>query len=248
MMTAFLEATVLEKRFGAKRVLKDVRLELASGEVVSLVGTSGCGKSTLLRIVAGLDRDYRGAVRLDGRTLTGSTREIGFVFQEPRLFPWLTVGENVAFEAGLVRSDAWRAPEVAALLDQVGLRDHERHYPKQLSGGQAQRVAIARALFGRPKLLLLDEPFSAVDAFTRMHLQDLLLRIAGTRGITVLIVTHDIDEAVYLSDRIQLFDVATHGIGGQVSVPLPRSRDRGDQRLAAVKRSVLDALELTHAL
>ena len=243
---SFLEIEVAEKRFGARLVLKNLRLALARGEIVSLVGPSGCGKSTLLAIAAGLDRQARAAVRLDGRQLADAGVEdgIGFVFQEPRLFPWLDVGRNVAFGS---RPDAVPAPAVDALLDEVGLAGYARHLPRQLSGGQAQRVAIARGLATQPRVLLMDEPFSAVDAITRMKLQDLVLRVARERGLTVLLVTHDIDEAVHLSDRIVLLDGQPGPPRAEIPVSLARPRTRGDARAAALKAGILAMLGLEAA-
>ncbi|HEY9107348.1 MAG TPA: ABC transporter ATP-binding protein, partial [Roseateles sp.] len=193
---SLLDIHVLSKRFGERLVLCDVKLALQPGEVVSLVGASGCGKSTLLRIAARLDREFAGWVK--GGDGEGRAPDIGVVFQEPRLFPWLTVAQNVAFAVGAPRADE----RALALLAEVGLAGLEQALPKQLSGGQAQRVAIARALFTRPRVLLLDEPFSAVDAFTRMKLQDLLADVARRHAVTLLLVTHDIDEAVLLGDRV----------------------------------------------
>ena len=194
-----LDVHVHAKRFGANVVLSDVRLRLAAGELVTLVGASGCGKSTLLRIVGGLDAAYDGRLQFQGRPLSGPNDDIGFIFQEPRLFPWLTVADNVAFRSGRPGAND---PKVQRLLEEVGLAHLAQALPKQLSGGQAQRVALARGLYSQPRVLLLDEPFSAVDAFTRIKLQDLLLRVACTNGITVLMVTHDVDEASLLSDRV----------------------------------------------
>jgi sulfonate transport system ATP-binding protein len=242
---ALLDAQVRTKRFGAKTVLADVEIAIAQGEIVALVGASGCGKSSLLRLIAGLDHDYKGSIRLDGRSLGGLTRDIGFVFQEPRLFPWLTVAENVAFDLGRAgRND----PRVTALLGEVGLAGRERALPKELSGGQAQRVAIARGLFTQPRLLLLDEPFSAVDAFTRMHLQDLLLSMAARHATSLLMVTHDIDEACFVADRVLVLEASPGRVRDEIAVPLARPRDRGDARLAAIKSQVLQALHLAHAL
>ncbi|CAN7315407.1 ABC transporter ATP-binding protein [Variovorax sp. LjRoot84] len=244
-MSALLDVRIARKRFGAREVLRDIHLRLRPGEVVSLVGASGCGKSTLLRLVAGLDRDHEGEVRLDGRAVTGPTRDIRFVFQEPRLFPWLSVARNVAFDLGGHAIDAAR---VDALLQEVGLAGLGTRLPKQLSGGQAQRVAIARGLFVQPRLLLLDEPFSAVDAFTRLKLQELLLNIAQAHRITVLLVTHDIDEAVYLSDRVIVFEAEPGRITAQVPIELPRARSRDDPRVAAAIAEVRHALQAAHAI
>ncbi|TAK81139.1 MAG: ABC transporter ATP-binding protein, partial [Aquabacterium sp.] len=210
---------------------------------------SGCGKSTLLRIAAGLEADYEGEVSLAGRRLQGLTREIGFVFQEPRLFPWLTVGRNVAFDLGAGAHRGGRYdPRVSELLAEVGLAGYEDALPKQLSGGQAQRVAIARGLFNRPRVLLLDEPFSAVDAFTRMKLQDLLLDVARRHGTTLLLVTHDIDEAVYLADRVVVMQAAPGTVSHEVEVPLARGRGRDDPPLAVARSQVLHRLQAVHAI
>jgi sulfonate transport system ATP-binding protein len=244
-MTDMLDVHVRAKRFGDKRVLQDLRVAVASGEIVTLVGASGCGKSTLLRIVAGLDQAYDGEVRLNGRVQHGLTREIGFIFQEPRLFPWLTVAENIAFDLGRAgRKD----PRVGALLAEVGLAGYEDALPKQLSGGQAQRVAIARGLFTQPRLLLLDEPFSAVDAFTRMKLQDMLVDVAHTHDITLLLVTHDIDESVFVSDRVLVLESQPGRLREQIGVAVPRPRDRAAPELASLRSRVLGALHEVHAI
>lgn len=243
-MTHALDIHIAEKRYDARIVLRDVGIRLRQGEVVSLIGASGCGKSSLLSIASGLDRDFHGRIALHGRPLDGVHRDIGFIFQEPRLFPWLTVAENVAFGGD---NDAGAEKLVTRLLSEVGLREHARALPKQLSGGQAQRAAIARGLFSHPRVLLLDEPFSAVDAFTRMKLQDLLLKVARQRELTVLLVTHDIDEALYLSDRIILLD----GVGSPPVTefhPPPRPRGRGDVAQAALKSTILDRLHAVQAI
>jgi sulfonate transport system ATP-binding protein len=239
-----LQARVRRKAYGDRPVLQNVQLDIAAGEVLSLVGASGCGKSTLLRIVAGLDAHYDGQVRLAGQRQNGITRDIGFIFQEPRLFPWLTVAENVAFDRG----PAGRShPQVRELLAEVGLAGLEGRLPKQLSGGQAQRVAIARGLFTRPRLLLLDEPFSAVDAFTRVRLQQLLADVAHRHGLAVLLVTHDVDEALVLSDRVVVLEARAGADLQVIDNPLPRPRQREDASLGALRVRVLEALRHAHA-
>lgn len=246
-MTVLLDIDIAEKRYGERRVLHDLRLQLAAGEIVSLIGPSGCGKSSLLSTVAGLDRAFRGTIQLDGVALQGVSRDIGVIFQEPRLFPWLTVAQNIAFDDDLpIRSKAL-PPLVATLLDEVGLTGYADALPKQLSGGQAQRVAIARGLYTQPRLLLLDEPFSAVDAFTRMKLQDLLTRVAHQHALTVLLVTHDIDEALYLSDRIILLEDGAVPADNDFTVGLPRPRQRSSPALVPLKSAILDKLHAAHA-
>ncbi|MEY2777312.1 MAG: hypothetical protein RLY30_1410 [Pseudomonadota bacterium] len=239
MSTPLLDLSVLTKTYGSQRVIDHVAFQMKAGEVVSLVGPSGCGKSTLLRIVAGLDTQYSGQVRILGEAPQLHSRHVGCVFQEPRLLPWLTVAENVGFDLG---REGARHPRARSLLDEVGLADCADAYPKQLSGGMAQRVAIARGLFTQPSLLLLDEPFSAVDAFTRMRLQDLLISVAAHHGTTLLLVTHDVKESVYLSDRIVVMGARPGRINGEVDVPLARPRDRRDSSLSRLEGEVLDLL------
>ena len=243
-MSAFLDIAINEKSHGARAVLRGFHLGLRQGEIVSLVGASGCGKSTLLSIVAGLDSAYRGAVRLDGRPLTGPDADVGLVFQAPRLFPWLSVAQNVVFGAG-TQPDLTRAE---ALLGEVGLQGYGAALPKQLSGGQAQRAAIARGLYLEPRVLLLDEPFSAVDAFTRMRLQDLLAHAARQRGLTVLLVTHDIDEALYLSDRVILMDSLPGPARAEFAVDALWPRERREMAGSPLKPAILDSLHAAHAI
>ena len=243
--TPLLDVHVRHKRFAARDVLREVHLQLHEGEVVSLVGASGCGKSTLLRLIAGLDRNFDGCVRLDGHPVREPTRDIRFVFQEPRLFPWLSVARNVAFD---LDGHGDQGTRVAALLDEVGLSGLGARLPKQLSGGQAQRVAIARGLFVQPRLLLLDEPFSAVDAFTRLRLQDLLLHVVQRHRITVLLVTHDIAEAVRLSDRVLVLEADPGRIAAELPVSLPQPRDPDAHATLAASANVRHALQAAHAI
>jgi len=243
-MSAFLDIAIDDKRHGERSVLRALRLGVDQGDIVSLVGASGCGKSTLLSIVAGLDDNYRGALRLDGRALAGPSADVGLVFQAPRLFPWLNVAQNIMFGAAVGQGDPARA---AALLEEVGLKGYGAALPKQLSGGQAQRVAIARGLYLEPRVLLLDEPFSAVDAFTRMRLQDLLATVARQRGLSVLLVTHDIDEALYLSDRIVLMDSAPGPVRAEFTVEAPWPRDRARLAASPLKPAILGSLHAAHA-
>jgi len=239
-----LEIRHLSKRYEVDGrplpVLQDITLSVAPGEFVSIVGASGCGKSTLLRLVVGLEAGYEGELRLDGHPITGTSLERGIVFQEHRLFPWLTVEDNVAL--GLLNAEL--APgekhrQVQSHIDLVGLKGFERVYPHQLSGGMSQRVAIARALVNRPEILLLDEPFGALDALTRAHLQQELLRIWQAEGITTLLVTHDVEEAVFLGDKVVVMEPRPGRIRRIVPVPLAYPRDRAGVDFARIKEDVM---------
>jgi sulfonate transport system ATP-binding protein len=221
--------------------LDGIALSIAPGEVVAVVGGSGCGKSTLLRIVGGLDRPSEGGVALDGAAIDGPREEIGLVFQEPRLFPWLSVEGNVGF--GLEdRPAPERAARVGAQLARVGLAEKAGAWPRELSGGQAQRASLVRALVMRPQVLLLDEPFSALDAFTRADLQDHLLDLWADGRPTLVIVTHDVEEAVVLADRIVVMGPRPGRVIAEVDADLPRPRDRQSDAFERVKRRVLAAL------
>jgi sulfonate transport system ATP-binding protein len=239
--TALLDVHVPARLFDGRRVLDNFALTLQPGEIVSLVGASGCGKSTLLRIVAGLDREHDGQVLLDGSVQHGVSRDIGFIFQEARLLPWLTVAQNVGFDADPQRA---RDPHVFTLLEEVGLAQVSDALPKSLSGGMAQRVAIARGLFNRPRLLLLDEPFSAVDAFTRIRLQELLLALAREHGTTILLVTHDVDEAAWLSDRVLVMGGGR--VIDEVAVSEQRPRNRRSAGMTNARNAILEILEGAH--
>jgi sulfonate transport system ATP-binding protein len=217
--------------------LRDVDLEVAPGEVLAVVGASGCGKSTLLRIVAGLEREHGGTVEVAGRPVAGPGPDRGVVFQEHRLLPWLNVEENVAFAVRHLEPEA-RRRTVAEHVALVGLRGFERAYPSQLSGGMAQRVAIARALAPRPGVLLLDEPFGALDAFTRMQMQDEVLRIWEAERTTLVLVTHDIDEAVFLGDRVVVMSCRPGTVRRIFPVELPRPRDRTSWEFAAIRKAI----------
>ncbi|PYD12610.1 MULTISPECIES: ABC transporter ATP-binding protein [Pseudomonas syringae group] len=237
MPESLMNIRVDHKAFAGNTVLHGIDLSLQSGEIVSLLGPSGCGKSTLLRIVAGLEQDFRGSVqRIQG--------EVAFVFQEPRLMPWLTVAQNIGFSD----DDRYDRHWVGQLIEEVGLSGFADALPKALSGGMAQRVAIARGLYSHPAVLLLDEPFSAVDAFTRMKLQDLLLQLAARHAITLLLVTHDVDEALYLSDRVLVMGSRPGTITHQLPVGLQTPRDRRDPLLARLKTQALTELQQAHVI
>lgn len=225
---------------GRLQVLQDIRLDIAPGEFISIVGASGCGKSTLLRLVLGLEDDYQGQILLDDRPIGGTGLERGIVFQDHRLFPWLTVEQNIAVGVKNAPLSAQQKREtVRRHLELVGLQDFAEAYPRQISGGMAQRVAIARGLVNRPRVLLLDEPFGALDALTRARLQSELQRIWQQEGITMLLVTHDVDEAVFLGDRVVVMQPNPGRIRRVLTIDLPRPRNRSDPRFVALRDDVL---------
>lgn len=228
-----LSVEQVSRTFNHKQAgLIDVSFSVEEGEIIGILGTSGCGKSTLLRVLSGLDKEYTGKFSLE-------KEDVGMMFQEPRLMPWLTVEQNVAF--GL-KGD--QKAIVHELLDTVGLSGFEKHYPKDLSGGMSQRTAIARALVTEPEVLLLDEPFSAVDAFTKMQLQELLLSIWKKKNTTMLLVTHDIDEALYLCDRILILKGQPGILAEVLTIKQSKPRDRTDTDLASIKAEILHVLDL----
>jgi len=229
------------------RALEGVSFAVKPGEILAIVGGSGCGKSTLLRAISGLDSPSRGSILLDNEEVKAPHERIGIVFQEPRLLPWLNVADNVGF--GLEdRPTAERKARVAQALTRVGLADKAAVWPRELSGGQAQRVALARALVPRPEVLLLDEPFSALDAFTRTDLQDHLLDLWADARPTLILVTHDVEEAVVLADRIMVMRSRPGRISDEiVAEHLPRPRGRQSAAFDAVKARVLSALDSSHA-
>ena len=224
--------------------LDGVSLEVAPGEILVIVGGSGCGKSTLLRAASGLDVATAGQVVLDGTTITAPHEKIGLIFQEPRLLPWLSVADNVAFGLSELPK-AERRQRVALALERVGLTDKAGVWPRELSGGQAQRVAIARALVTRPSVLLLDEPFSALDAFTRAELQDHLLDLWEEGRPILVLVTHDIEEALVLASRVVVMRAQPGRIAGILDMPLPRPRDRLSPAFEEQKRRVLRLFDST---
>jgi ABC-type nitrate/sulfonate/bicarbonate transport system, ATPase component len=222
---------------GPVLALDGIDLAVADGSFTSIVGASGCGKSTLLRIIAGLEGSFEGSVRLDGRPVGPPSRERGVVFQEHRLLPWLTVEQNVAFAL-----DGLPAPEVRARvaehLELVGLSAFARAYPAQLSGGMAQRVAIARALVNRPRVLLLDEPFGALDAMTRIGMQQEILRLWEKGHTTMILVTHDIDEAIFLGDQVVVMSARPGRVRTVLPVTLPRPRDRSSPHFIDIRKRI----------
>lgn len=222
--------------------LSNISLSVAAGELASLIGPSGCGKSTLLRLIAGLDVADSGELLIGSESITEPSAERGLVFQDPNLFPWLTVRRNI--QAGLVARGALRGKrhEVDEFIRLVGLETFANAYPHHLSGGMAQRAALARALINHPKVLLLDEPLGALDAFTRMRMQDEVLRLWQSRRTTMLLVTHDIDEAIYMSDRIMIMTPRPGRIERIMSVELNRPRQRSSEDFLRLRSDILEYL------
>jgi sulfonate transport system ATP-binding protein len=226
-----LSVSGLHKTFGSRNVLQGIDLEVKSGEFLAIVGRSGCGKSTLLRVLAGLDSPEAGAVTCDGVAIDGVHSDVRMIFQEARLLPWSTVLSNVSLGARAERRTRAATPErerrAKALLKQVGLADREAEWPERLSGGQRQRVALARGLMSEPRLLLLDEPLGALDALTRLEMQQLIEHLWVSLGFTAILVTHEIQEAVALADRVIVLEEGR--IATCVDLPMNRPRVREDR-------------------
>jgi sulfonate transport system ATP-binding protein len=247
--SSLIEIRRVSKQYAVKdaplQVLRDVSLSIRDGEFLSIVGASGCGKSTLLRLLIGLDVDYQGEILVQGQRVVGTSLDRGIVFQDHRLFPWLTVEQNIAIGLENARfTPEEKKRSIAEHIELVGLRGFETAYPHQLSGGMAQRAAIARGLINRPRILLLDEPFGALDALTRTGLQAELQRIWQTAGITMILVTHDVDEAVYLGDRVVVMQPRPGRIRKVLEIDVAHPRERDDTRLKLliedVRREILE--------
>lgn len=218
-------------------ILNDINLEIRQGEFISIVGHSGCGKSTLLKIIAGLLQSDTGYVKLDDKIIKEPDIDRGMVFQEHRLFPWLTIKDNVALGLSKLSKEE-RDRVTLEHLELVQLKDFKEAYPHQLSGGMSQRAAIARGLVNSPKILLLDEPFGALDALTRIQMQQEVLRIWEKEKTTMILVTHDIDEAIYLADRVVVMSSRPGRIADIVPVEMSRPRDRSTLEFARIKKKI----------
>lgn len=244
-MVATLEINHVSKTFkndnGSVHVLDNLNFSVKNGEFLSIIGPSGCGKSTLLKLIAGLDLDFEGSIVIGSQEVHGPSKDRGFIFQEHRLFPWLSVEKNIAGNLSL--KDAAIRKKVDELISLVNLKGFEKAYPRQLSGGMSQRVAIARALLRNPKVLLLDEPFGALDAFTRSHLQEALLEIWEKNKTTMILVTHDIDEAIFLSSRVVVMDAKPGRIKAMIPIDLPHPRRRASKSFQEFRTMILEQLD-----
>jgi sulfonate transport system ATP-binding protein len=233
----------VSKTFHVKKndvqAIKNVSLNIEAGEFVSLIGPSGCGKTTLLRLIAGLERNYEGDILLGERRIEAPGRDRGLIFQEHRLFPWLNVADNVGL--GLSGSKSYVRGRVRYYLEKVGLLDFESAYPSQLSGGMAQRAAIARALICQPKVLLLDEPFGALDALTRVRMQEEIEKIWIVEKTTMVLITHDMEEALFLGDRVVVLSPRPAEINTIIPIRLKRSRDRKSPEFSQLRKMVENA-------
>ncbi len=236
---AFVHLHGVTKQFGDHRVLHGIDLAIEPGQFVAVVGPSGCGKSTLLRLIAGLDTPTSGSIAVDGAA-RGWRDIVRLMFQEPRLLPWQRVAANVAVGLTQAPDRQARRTQAELALHEVGLAGRENAWPSVLSGGQKQRVALARALVSHPRLLLLDEPLGALDALTRLEMQDLIERVWQEKGFTAIVVTHDVSEAVTLADRILLLE--NGAVALDIAVDLPRPRRRGDREAAAIEGRILEHL------
>ena len=222
--------------------LSSVSCTMESGEFISLVGPSGCGKSTILRLVAGLIHPTTGTVTVDGKEVEGPAPDRGMVFQKPTLFPWLTVEKNIAFSLQMQGKLKGNEDRVEQMIKVIGLEDFRDDYPGQLSGGMAQRVALVRSLINEPDILLLDEPLGALDAFTRMNMQDEILKIWRKRKQLAIMVTHDVDEAIYMGTRVLVMDANPGRIVADIKIEEPFPRDRSSASFVAYRNDILNKL------
>lgn len=223
---------------GKINVLDNIDMKIKPGEFVSIVGSSGCGKSTLLKILGGLQTPTVGEAFVGERQVKGPSVEVGMIFQESRLFPWLTLEENIAFGIHKKMPKDVKEQLIHEHIQMVGLEGFEKALPKQLSGGMQQRASIARTLINRPKILLLDEPFGALDALTRITMQNEILKIWEIEKTTMILVTHDIDEAIYLGDRVMVFSSRPGKIQKTIEVDMERPRERNSQRFMELREKI----------
>ena len=222
--------------------LSSVTTTMESGEFISMVGPSGCGKSTILRLVAGLIQPTTGSITLNGKPIEGPGPDRGMMFQKATLFPWLTVYDNIAFSLKMQGKLKGNEDKVEEMIKTIGLQDFREDYPGQLSGGMAQRVALVRSLINEPPVLLLDEPLGALDAFTRMNMQDEILRIWQKKQQLVIMVTHDVDEAIYMGTRVLVMDSHPGRIVSDLKIEQPYPRDRSSREFVEYRNEILKQL------
>lgn len=236
--------TYIDDEDNTVEALRDINLTIKRGEFVSIIGSSGCGKTTLLRLIAGLDEPETGILTLDGQEITAPDPQRGYVIQQGGLFPWLTVEQNIATGLKARHVYSQNKGQVAHYIDLIGLNGFEKAFPHQISGGMAQRVAIARALINKPKALLLDEPMGALDSFTRADIQEKLLELRKENDATMILVTHDVDEAIYLSDRIVIMTPRPGKISEILTIKMPHPRQRGGSEFLSLRGDILRKLHL----
>lgn len=246
-MVGSIEIINVEKVFGDLEeekviTLSNLNLTINPGEFISIVGPSGCGKSTLLRLIAGLDSVTSGFIKLDGKKIDGPSYDRGLVFQNPKLFPWSNVYDNIAFGLKARKLYKEKKGEVIKYINLVGLSGFENVYPQHLSGGMAQRAALARALINSPKVLLLDEPLGALDALTRVNMQDEIIKIWKSRETTMIMVTHDVEEAIYMSNRVIIMTPRPAKIQKIINTDLPYPKIRDSHIFLDLKREILNII------
>lgn len=222
--------------------LKNINLSIENNEFVSIVGPSGCGKSTMLRLISGLIKPSQGSVYLDGKKIKGPSSKKGMVFQNPTLFPWLKVGENVGFSGSLKNEEKISDKNIDLMLEKVGLKEFKNSYPKELSGGMAQRVSLIRTMIAKPEVFLLDEPLGSLDAFTRMNMQDEILKLWQEEKNLMIMVTHDVEEAVYMSTKIIIMEPRPGRVKEVVDIDLSYPRDRTSDEFVAYRNKILKIL------
>lgn len=226
------------------KVLEDVNIDVKKGKITSIIGESGCGKSTMLKTIAGINTSYDGQILFEGNKIRGPHKDRGFIFQEPALFEWLTVRDNISY--GLIINKVSKSDikvKVDSILGEIGLKDYENYYPNQLSGGMQQRVSLARSLIMEPKLLLMDEPFSALDFRTKIQMQDLVMNMWQKYGPSIVFVTHDIEEAIYLADRLIVIGKNSGRIVKEFDIDFSRARSKNilsSEEFVTIKRQILD--------
>lgn len=222
--------------------LENIDLTMKSGEFISLVGASGCGKSTILRLIAGLITPTMGTVTINGKEITGPGPDRGMVFQSPTLFPWLTVEKNISFSLRMQKKLKGHEDDVLRMIRLIGLEEFKDDYPMQLSGGMAQRVALARSLINGPEILLLDEPLGALDAFTRMNMQDEILNVWKEKKQLLIMVTHDVDEAIYMGTKVIVMDAAPGRVKAQIPIEMEYPRNRSSSLFVEYRNQILEML------